>query len=115
MLSANFQRCEFKCHCRNCNYDTVDKELIDVLEDLRSHFGKPVLITSGNRCPEYNKKIGGAKHSYHVKGRAADVRVKNTPPKEVQKYLDETYPDKYGIGCYSNFTHIDTRTGKGRW
>ena len=30
------------------------------------------------------------------------------------QYYDK-YPDKYGIGMYSSFTHIDTRRTKARW
>lgn len=114
-LSANFTRDEFKCNCGNCDYDNVDVELINVLQHLRDHFGKPIVITSGNRCPEYNKQVGGAKGSYHVRGRAADIQIKDILPLEVQTYLLEKFHSKYGIGCYSTFTHIDTRTGKGRW
>ena len=114
-LSANFSRHEFKCNCGNCDYDTADKKLVDILQHLREHFGQPITITSGNRCPEYNALIGGAKDSYHVRGRAADIQIKNVTPEEVQAYLLESYPNQFGIGCYKSFTHLDTRTGKGRW
>lgn len=115
MLSNNFSRAEFECQCGQCDYDTVDAELIIVLQSLRDYIGKPITITSGNRCPEHNVNIGGTKNSYHVKGRAADIQVKGVSASVIQSYLDETYPDEYGIGFYSTFTHIDTRTNKGRW
>jgi len=114
-LSEHFNRSEFKCNCGECNYDTVDSELIEVLEDIREHFNAPVTVTSGNRCPDYNAQVGGSKNSYHVMGRAADIQVAGVSPKVVQTYLLVKYPDQYGIGSYSSFTHIDTRTGKGRW
>lgn len=44
-----------------------------VLEPLRRHFGRPITINSGFRCKELNKAVGGAKNSYHTKGRAADI------------------------------------------
>jgi uncharacterized protein YcbK (DUF882 family) len=53
--------------------------------------------------------------SQHIKGRAADIAVKGKTPKEVYEYLDERYPNKYGIGSYEMFTHIDTRINKARW
>ena len=114
-LSANLSRSEFKCQCGACDYDTVDIELVDVVQDVRDHFNSPVTITSGNRCIIHNLKIGGAKSSYHVRGRAADIQVDGVSPSEIQEYLKAKYPDKYGIGSYNTFTHIDTRTGKGRW
>jgi uncharacterized protein YcbK (DUF882 family) len=114
-LSKNFTRAEFKCQCGNCDYDTVDTELITVLQSLREYFSAPVKITSGNRCPEHNAKIGGAKSSYHIRGRAADIQVEGVSPVIVQDYLKASYPSKFGIGSYSLFTHIDTRTKAGRW
>jgi uncharacterized protein YcbK (DUF882 family) len=114
-LSANFYRFEFECQCGKCDYDTVDKELVDVLQHLRQHFGSPIKITSGNRCPEHNKAVGGAETSYHVRGRAADIQVDGVSPSEVQQYVLNKYKDKYGIGCYDSFTHIDTRSRKARW
>lgn len=114
-LSAHFSRSEFKCNCGKCDYDTADAELIEVLEQVRKHFNQPVKITSGNRCETYNREVGGSTNSYHVRGRAADIQVHNVPPSVIQEFLLSEYPDKYGIGCYSSFTHIDTRSGKGRW
>lgn len=114
-ISRSFRRSEFKCKCGHCNYDTVDTELVDVLQDIRDHFNEPVNINSGNRCPAYNSEVGGSPKSQHVLGRAADISINNVSHDDVQKYLLDKYPSKYGIGCYSNFTHIDTRTGKGRW
>lgn len=114
-LSKNFSRSEFKCNCGNCDYDTVDKELVDVLQDIRDHFNASVTVTSGNRCPAYNRLVGGSRNSYHLRGRAADIVVGGVSQSDVYKYLDSKYPNRFGIGNYDTFTHVDTRTGKGRW
>ena len=115
MLSSNFSRQEFKCKCCKCDYDTVDAELIEVLQSLRGHFNSPIKVTSGNRCYEHNAIVGGSANSYHVRGRAADIQVEGVSPSTVQDHLKLTYPDKFGIGSYRSFTHIDTRTKAGRW
>ena len=47
----------------------------EVLEPLRCHFGQPVVISSGYRCPPLNRAVGGSPHSQHLKGEAADIRV----------------------------------------
>ena len=47
----------------------------EVLEPLRSHFGQPVVISSGYRCPPLNRAVGGSPNSQHLKGEAADIRV----------------------------------------
>jgi len=114
-ISKNYSRSEFACKC-GCGFDTVDTETLDVLQKLRDHFNESVRITSGCRCAKYNKRIGGAKRSKHVQGRATDIQVANILPAKVANYLSAAYPRKYGIGRYSTFTHIDTRSGgAARW
>ena len=115
-LSANFSRSEFKCKCNKCSYDTVDSELIDVLEMLKAYFrGAKVTIGSGHRCPEHNAAVGGAENSMHLTGKAADIYVEGFNPAEVARYLKEKYPDRFGIGEYNTFTHCDVRNEKARW
>ena len=113
-LSEHFNRSEFACKC-GCGFDTVDAELIEVLEEIRGIYQRPVVINSGSRCYEYNKSVGGGKNSQHLLGRAADIDISGTSPLDVQSYIDGVYPDSYGLGRYSNFTHIDTRNKKARW
>lgn len=48
-----------------------------VLQQARDDFGKPIHVNSGFRCAELNKKVGGVKTSYHLKGQAADLHVDN--------------------------------------
>lgn len=114
-ISKHFTVKEFAQKDFRCDKVIVDTELIEVLEDIRDHFNKPVIITSGYRTPDYNAKIGGVKNSQHTKGTAADIKVKDVTAREVQEYLKEKYWNKYGIGSYWNFTHIDIRTKKARW
>lgn len=52
--------------------------LVDrVLDPLREAWGKPLTVTSGYRCPELNKIVGGAKTSHHLRGMAADISTGN--------------------------------------
>lgn len=46
---------------------------VQVLQPLRTAWGKPLVINSGYRCPELNREVGGAPTSQHIKGEAADV------------------------------------------
>ena len=114
-ISKHFKRAEFACSC-GCGFDTVDHETLNVLEKIREHFDKPVVITSGCRCPDHNKRVGGAPDSHHIKGRAVDFRVQGVASSEAYDYLDQQYYDQYGIGLYSTWVHIDTRSEKpARW
>ncbi len=52
------------------------KRICERLEEVRSLFGKPIIISSFYRCPELNVKVGGSKTSAHMDGRACDFNVK---------------------------------------
>lgn len=119
-IQPNFQISEFKCKCNNstCTCTWHDPLLSDYLQKIRNHFGKAVTITSGYRCPSHNTAIGGATNSYHTRGEAADITVKDTTPAEVAKYAESI--GIKGIGLYETntdgyFVHIDTRTTKSFW
>lgn len=112
-LAKYFRREEFACKC-GCGFSTVDVELLEILVDCREYFGAPVRINSGCRCPEHNKAVGGEKKSYHMDGRAADITVRGVDPTEVAAWFQAAYPDKYGLGVYNTFVHVDSRSGKWR-
>ena len=65
---------------------------IEILQPLRDYLGKPVVISSGYRCPELNKAVGGVKNSQHLKGEAADIHIENTEHllKIMHFIMDET-------------------------
>jgi len=44
-----------------------------VFQPLRDHFDVPIAVSSGFRCKELNKAVGGSKTSEHMVGRALDL------------------------------------------
>lgn len=79
--SKYFQKSEFACGCggKYCDgYGNVKmaKPLIDNLNKIREHYGQPIVITSGIRCPEWNRREGGIYGSEHTKGKAADFYIR---------------------------------------
>lgn len=109
-ISQNFKVKEFRCK------DGSDKILIDTdfvrdkLQAIRDHFGAAVTINSAYRTATYNKKVGGASGSYHLKGQAFDIVVKGHTPAEVAKYAYQIGVP--GIIQYNTFVHVDSRKGK---
>jgi len=102
------------CNC-GCGQDTVDSVLVSMVENVREYFAQPIKVTSGNRCIEYNEKIGGSKNSQHILSRACDIQVKNVSPNVVQNYCLQAFDGIGGIGRYDTFTHIDSRSDVARW
>lgn len=47
----------------------------NLLDPLRERWGSPLIVTSGYRCAKLNRAVGGAAHSQHIKGQAADIRT----------------------------------------
>jgi uncharacterized protein YcbK (DUF882 family) len=113
-LSEHFSREEFACQC-GCGFDTVDAELITVLESVRELWNEPVTITSGCRCSAHNLNSGGSTNSQHRLGRAADILVSGVDPRDVASWLRRRFTDRLGIGDYDGFTHVDSRSGVARW
>ena len=60
------------------------------MQHVRNSLGYPVFISSGYRCPELNKKIGGSKNSQHMLGLAADfISPQFGLPSSIAYYLME--------------------------
>ena len=60
----------------------------EVLEPIRAHFDRPVIVTSGFRSVALNKRIGGSATSQHCKGEAADFTVPGVSNFELCKWME---------------------------
>jgi len=86
-----------------------------VLERMRTDLGQyPVRPTSWCRCQEHNARVGGVDGSPHTLGLAVDFLVESVHADAVAAYLEEMYPDRYGIGRYTGRTHLDVKPGLAR-
>ena len=108
-----------------------------ILDALRTEIGEPIYINSTYRDPLYNKAVGGAKNSLHLKFNAIDFSIKRDSSTfkmasissiyAILKDFDKKgfiYPDFglktsiMGLGLYlrgmSSFIHLDTRSTLGR-
>lgn len=72
------------------SFEVVDNlnKLADYLDVIREKVGKPILISSGFRCPVLNKAVGGVSNSQHQKGLAADLICADM--ESLEKVLRET-------------------------
>lgn len=90
----------------------------NILQPLRDALGCPIVITSGFRCAELNKRIGGAANSQHLYGQAADFIVPQKDLKEVFKFIKAKLPyDQllYEYNKTDRWIHVSYRTdGKNR-
>lgn len=114
-LSTHFRVREFACK-DGSDPLFISPQLVQLLEQVRTHFNAPVFVNSGYRTPAYNHSIPHASpHSQHLYGRAADIRVCGHAPAQVAAYAETLLPHSGGIGLYPSFVHLDVSTAKRRW
>ena len=75
--SKNFRPEEFKCTCGKCTgYPTwMRVNELKHIQTIRTHYGRPMEITSALRCPYGNSKVGGVPNSAHLSGKAVDFYI----------------------------------------
>ena len=105
-----FTRAEFRCPCPRCGGFPVEPEekLVRMADQVREHFGAPIIVSSGVRCQAHNDELDGSvPNSYHVKGKAMDFCVRGVPGAKLLAYV-KTLPVHYAyqIGN-SDFVHMD--------
>lgn len=97
MSEMTFSDTAYKYNIDNIPSPEIEKnlnELMEVLDDLRSKWGGPIRVTSGYRCPEVNKLVGGSKTSAHLTGFAADLKPYNNQMDAFNKFVIEWSKDK---------------------
>lgn len=84
-----------------------------VLEPIREHFARPVIVTSGYRAPAVNKAIGGSASSQHCFGMAADFTVPGVSNIDLCRWIMRNM--KYDQLIYefgeSGWVHVSYRDG----
>jgi len=100
----DFEAKEFKCMC-GCGLNNMTPVFLWRLQQCRTEAGVPFVITSGSRCKEYNKKVGGHPNSSHLTGEAADILIKNGCAR--YKILNAAFAVGFlHIGVGKNFIHL---------
>ncbi|MFZ4502491.1 MAG: DUF882 domain-containing protein [Methylovulum sp.] len=93
----------------------IDLKLLDQLHSLQSHLGthKPFQVISAYRSPLTNlamhfQRKGVAKHSFHMEGRAIDIRIEGLALAHIKNAALSM--QQGGVGYYpaSQFVHLDT-------
>ena len=84
----------------------MDKTLLEMLDDVRDKFDKPIRITSGYRTEQHNEAVGGVEGSSHTKGLAVDMACTNSKDRFdlINCLLDVGFSR---IGVADTFIHAD--------
>ncbi len=88
----------------------IERLVNDILDPLRQAWGKPLIVTSGYRCPALNKAVGGSATSHHMRGMAADITagdsVSNRRLYQLAQQLKLPYTQLIGAKYRFGWLHI---------
>jgi uncharacterized protein YcbK (DUF882 family) len=81
-------------------------------DELRARYGGPVRVGNGYRPPGYNRAVGGASNSAHLRGAAVDLDPLDGRRAEFQRLAARLWLDSpetlAGLGVYSHGRiHLD--------
>jgi zinc D-Ala-D-Ala carboxypeptidase len=102
---ANFSPEEIAC--RGDGTIRINEAALDKLQALRDQLGVPLIVNSAYRSPDYNRQVGGAKHSMHLQGAAFDISMANHDPESFEVAARAIGFTGFGFYPRQNFIHID--------
>lgn len=94
----------------DCMLDLV----VYCLQPIREKLKKTMIITSGYRCPQVNKLVGGAENSQHTKGQAVDFIVKGLSPYQAYMHILNSNIEYDQLILEPSWVHISFNKGKNR-
>ena len=106
-MARFFKITEFACKC-GCGTNKIDPEFVEKLDELRGRYGRPLIVSSGYRCPSHNAKVSSTGLTGpHTTGRAVDFAVARLEAYALIRYAT-TFT---GIGVNqkggARFIHLD--------
>lgn len=91
--------------------DHLDELVERILDPLRAAYGMPIRVTSGYRCPELNRAVGGVSNSVHMLGWAADLQVGGS----FTKFKDFVVQWVYKTGTHFDQILLETDRKGNEW
>lgn len=94
---------------------------VNLLEVLRKEIDCPIKISSGYRCYDLNKAVGGTKNSKHIYGQAVDIYVDKYPAIDLYNYIkenkkrfdyDQLIYEKSGIKKWVHISYVNKEINK---
>jgi len=116
-VTEHFTYNDFKCPC--CDLLKLSGRFylhVEKLEVIRQKYDKKLIINSGYRCSNHNKRVGGVADSQHLIF-ATDFRPLGIYTMEDLDLLANLAEEEgfAGIGRYNTFNHIDLRQQPAAW
>ena len=92
--------------CKGTGQILINEEALTALDNLRTHIGHSINLSSAYRSPYHNAKVGGAPRSSHLEGHAFVVRLQGRDKETIRKVAEQVGFKGFGMR-YQTFIHID--------
>lgn len=107
----HWNREEFRCRCggKYCGGFPAepDRTLVELVDDLREQAGNPAHVSSGLRCPVWNKIQGGVANSRHMSGKAMDFYVEGLSGQQLLSLAQSDSRTRYAYVIDGAYVHVD--------
>ena len=116
-ISKHFKACEFQCKCNGKHEFPLDAALIEKIEKLHEALNcSAINVSSGYRCVQHDKAVGGSGTGQHTLGKAADICCYGQDGKPIDSKLVCCAAQDIGFTGIARindtYTHVDVRNGK---
>lgn len=109
-----WSREEFACRCGEYHEPYCDgypaepdQQLVELLDDIRAHFGRPGIRSSGLRCPQHNRDSKGVSNSKHLSGKAMDFFIQGVTGEAVRSFAAADPRCAYSYVIEGNYVHVE--------
>lgn len=94
----------------------LDQRTASLFVELERRWGEKLEVRWAYRDPKLNKKVGGKRHSYHIKKKAIDIVHNGWSKKKMRRFVRLAYSLGFrGFGMGGTVIHIDTRGPLTSW
>ena len=111
-----WSREEFRCQCDRYNGPYCDgypaepdQTLVELLDDIRAHFGRVAHRSSGLRCPQHNRDSKGVANSKHLTGKAMDFFIEGVTGEALRAYAASDPRCSYTYVIEGQYVHVDVK------
>lgn len=100
---------EFACPCGRCNGFPAqpDETLVRTENEIRKYLGKPIRNSSGVRCMEHNREVGGVDDSLHLIGKAVDFCCPGVPSTRLLRIIDRYPQIAFAYAIDDSYVHMN--------
>jgi uncharacterized protein YcbK (DUF882 family) len=84
----------------------LSPKLLNLLEELRTEWSAPLIITSAFRCAPHNRAVGGTSRSLHLDGLAADVFARPAVQLSLRRIAERLGFSEIICGGRRNYIHL---------